>query len=432
MACPRCGEVCHCHAGSRTPARAPLRPKFEVDAIPSASAVLVDPEQYDASEEQFSASLESPAATAARFIPDPATVIEEPDKLTPAALTAIAPDGLDTHSKISDEVGPENASSTQDSTLESLAHSSGVAPSSPERDPTSPLESSSPDAWKEEVAARLSSYRAKRKPRPPKYPSLSLDFPAAFSPPSSSTRLSDSRSSLAEDRQPNAETLAATPDNNRIVADEVPPTAAANAASARVIEFPRFFTPAEESADELAEPVCEHPRILDAPEVEVPPPALGGIVLETSNDSHSEERPGFEVPLRSASITRRLVAALTDFAVVTSAGLIFAYIFLQIAKAVPPVSHLLASAALVTGMLWAGYQYLLLTYAGTTPGLRIAKLQLTHFDGSAVPRPRRRWRVLASCLSAVSLGLGFAWCFLDEDALCWHDRITRTHLVPRN
>jgi len=25
--------------------------------------------------------------------------------------------------------------------------------------------------------------------------------------------------------------------------------------------------------------------------------------------------------------------------------------------------------------------------------------------------------------------LGYAWCFFDEDQLCWHDRITRTYMA---
>jgi hypothetical protein len=33
-------------------------------------------------------------------------------------------------------------------------------------------------------------------------------------------------------------------------------------------------------------------------------------------------------------------------------------------------------------------------------------------------------------LSGFSLALGYAWCFLDEDRLCWHDRITRTYMAP--
>jgi hypothetical protein len=29
----------------------------------------------------------------------------------------------------------------------------------------------------------------------------------------------------------------------------------------------------------------------------------------------------------------------------------------------------------------------------------------------------------------MSLGLGFAWAFLDEDRLAWHDRISHTFLA---
>jgi uncharacterized RDD family membrane protein YckC len=83
-------------------------------------------------------------------------------------------------------------------------------------------------------------------------------------------------------------------------------------------------------------------------------------------------------------------------------------------------------------LFWGAYQYLLLVHSGTTPGLRLAKLQLQKFDGSSVPLRSRRWRVMASFLSALSLGIGYVWCFLDEDQLCWHDRITHTHMAPRN
>jgi uncharacterized RDD family membrane protein YckC len=86
---------------------------------------------------------------------------------------------------------------------------------------------------------------------------------------------------------------------------------------------------------------------------------------------------------------------------------------------------------LLAGAFWSAYQYLLLVYAGTTPGLRLARLELQRFDGDPVPRGLRRWRMLASLLSAVSLGLGYAWSLLDEDELCWHDRITRTYMAPR-
>ena len=78
-----------------------------------------------------------------------------------------------------------------------------------------------------------------------------------------------------------------------------------------------------------------------------------------------------------------------------------------------------------------GYQYLLLVHSGSTPGLKLARLELRRFDSGPVPRRLRRWRVLASVLSGLSLALGYAWCFMDEDELCWHDRITHTYMAPK-
>jgi uncharacterized RDD family membrane protein YckC len=88
-------------------------------------------------------------------------------------------------------------------------------------------------------------------------------------------------------------------------------------------------------------------------------------------------------------------------------------------------------ALVLMGLFWIAFQYLLLVYCGMTPGLKVAGLRLCRFDGETASRRVRLWRVLASVLSGVSLGLGYAWCFLDEDQLCWHDRITHTYMAPK-
>ena len=97
----------------------------------------------------------------------------------------------------------------------------------------------------------------------------------------------------------------------------------------------------------------------------------------------------------------------------------------------PPARLAAELAACLLGVFWPAYQYAFLVYCGRTPGLWAAKLHLARFDGQPAARGLRRWRVLASVLSLVSLGLGYAWCFFDEDQLSWHDRITRTHLTPQ-
>jgi uncharacterized RDD family membrane protein YckC len=94
-----------------------------------------------------------------------------------------------------------------------------------------------------------------------------------------------------------------------------------------------------------------------------------------------------------------------------------------------PLLLMLAGAVVVvTILLWASYEFLFVVYTGSTPGLRITRLRLAGFDGAPLNRRLRRWRVLASFLSAFSAGLGYFWCILDQNGLCWHDRITRTHV----
>jgi uncharacterized RDD family membrane protein YckC len=215
--------------------------------------------------------------------------------------------------------------------------------------------------------------------------------------------------------------------------EDKPQPAAPTTAKGKIIEFPRFWTPAPPSLDELAEPVFDRdrPRILEAPEVVPPLPALGGITIEPAQRPEVEKRPGIDIPLQTASLARRIFSAAIDGVIIAAAGVLFAFIFWKLAEIRPPRFEIIGLAAGLSGLFWAAYQYLLLVYSGTTPGLLLARLELARFNGSPAGRRLRRWRVLASFLSAASLGMGYAWVFLDEDSLCWHDRITHTYLAPK-
>ncbi|MGB9071467.1 MAG: RDD family protein [Terriglobales bacterium] len=287
-----------------------------------------------------------------------------------------------------------------------------------------------PDAeyWRREVAARLERYRSRRKPRAPKYPSLRLPFDAAESWSSSAGEV------------PAAALAAPLPTHQNVALQEEEPIQAALAVSvpaaeeqepsAKIIQFPRSAAIPIFQASELAEPVLDRPRIVEAPEVVPPPPALGGILIEGLNNQEAEKRTGGDLPLLSASLARRLLAGLMDGLVLAAALAGLAAIFLQLNPGRGPIPLLAGGLVIAAALLWAAYEFLFVVYAGTTPGLRVARLRLAGFDGSPVPRRLRRWRVLASYLSALSLGLGYLWSMLDEDGLCWHDRITRTHIRP--
>jgi uncharacterized RDD family membrane protein YckC len=365
-----------------------MKPRFQPDSEAGVSPepAPVDPEAYDASEQQFAASLEN-----------------------------------------------ANSSPPNDRPAELISPQPGLA-SAPPMPPDEPPQTPDPEAWRQEVAARLNHYRARRRPREPRYPSLRLKFEASepawvVSPelrPASQPASAD-QLAIAEVPQPEP----ARSDARVTAADSAVAAPTSPEPTSRVIPFPRPAAEPPPPLYELADPVPSRPRILEAPEVAPPSPALGGILIEPAEEETRERRPGIEVPLQPAPMSRRILAAAIDGTIVLSSLALFAYIFFRITSAVPPLKPAAGMAAILLGILWSGYQYLLLIYAGTTPGLMLAKLWLSRFDGSPLPRRSRRWRVLASVLSGASLGLGYAWCALDEDQLCWHDRITGTYMAPR-
>ena len=335
------------------------------------------------------------------------------------------------------------------------------APEAAQNDITGPdsgSEDAQPEAttaWREELAARISHYRARRKPLPPRYPSLRL----AFEPPKLRSAadgeifgacgsvsqdalaldpFSASGPSVLEAEAPQSESAAneGSPlggDGSPSTGGRPPHNAEPPAQrQARIIEFPRLTSAAPPAPlNELAEPVSDRPRILDVPDVVPPPPALGGITMEPALAAEAEKRPGIDIPLQSAPLARRLIASAIDALIIAAACVISGSIFSKIAAVRPPRFQVLALAAITTSLLWMAYQYLLIVYAGSTPGLRMAKLELACFSGKRASRRLRRWRVLASYLGAVSLGMGYVWVLLDEDSLCWHDRITHTYLAPK-
>lgn len=355
--------------------------------------------------------------------------------------------------------GPSLASMQGQATCEPRAESTpqSVLPrEDAEVAPDAQLMPEESSTWRLEVSQRLSRYQSRRKPRAPRYPSLRLKFdvgdsaaPVAGIPldshsfPQATSRVSNHAFALdefSESSQDAVETLAVEPsisddacaDRGRLLPNPNSVTLARAATvplpTAKIIEFPRSWTPPVPPLDELAEPVMSRPRILEAPELVPPPPALGGITIDPAPQPEFERRPGIDFPLQSAPLGQRILSAFLDGVIIVVACALFGFIFWKVADSRPPRFQLVGMAAGVLGVCWAAYQYLLLVYSGATPGLRLARLQLARFDGSPAGRRLRRWRVLASFLSAASLGMGYAWVFLDEDSLCWHDRITHTYL----
>ncbi len=337
-----------------------------------------------------------------------------------------------------------------------------------------------PNSWRQEVAVRLERYRTRRKPRTPRYPSLLLPFDApetrlcSAPPPASSSLASATTAAQIEhdsNFQTNEEESALIPGPSlgqpgqtscrgettpATEQDPYPHLRYATDSGAKVIEFPRSAAIPVFQAPELAEAVFDRPRIVEVPEILPPPPALGGMLIESSHRESNDRRADIPVAFPSASIARRALAAFIDGAVLAPCLLAFAAIFVYLNPVYlnsgmvyvnASMKHslgqslnlilrsargswlLVVALGMVAMLVWATYKFLFIVYTGSTPGLRIARLRVARFDGSPLNRRSRRWRVLASFLSAFSAGLGYFWCVLDENGLCWHDRITQTHVI---
>jgi uncharacterized RDD family membrane protein YckC len=393
-----------------------MRPQFQPDDANSGPELeaawsdqeAIDSEAYDASEQHFAASLEKSSAHA------PIESVPEPEKKSEPAPEVSARESEDKPESSAGFAESVPSLESEEARLDAETDSAHI-----------PDKSQAPaqDFWRQEVADRLNQFRARRRPRAPRYPSLQLKFDPIEPMPSASISPPPAAREMLLDAGPEAAASLPLPMQD-------PFTGRAPESGFRLIEFPRSSLMPPGPLEELAEPVLSLPRILDVPETAPAPPALGGILMEPKEAPAPEKRPGIEIPLQPGPLSRRLLAAAADAALVLLAVGGLGGIVFKMVGAWPPPRPMLASGVAVAAVFWAMYQYLFLVYSGTTPGLWAAGLRVSRFDGSAVPRRLRRWRVLASLLSAVSLGLGYAWCLLDEDGLCWHDRTTRTYLAP--
>jgi uncharacterized RDD family membrane protein YckC len=328
-----------------------------------------------------------------------------------------------------------------DSSTGDVAAEAQISDHSPELFEVEGGDQSAHDAWRSEVAARLERYRSRRKPRAPRYPTLRLPFDSADNYSYSAT-LAPSRATVtvsAQSRQNVASQEDVVLERQPAIANDQtataiveprtpePPTVAIEYES-NVIEFPRSAVIPLFGGDELAEPMLDRPRIVEAPEVLPPPPALGGILMETALVRATDHQKADDLRVPPASLARRLSAGALDVGIMLSALAGFGAIFQRINPVLPAKTLLTAGLLFALGIFWAAYKFLFVVYIGGTPGWRLAGLRLAKFDGSPVRRDVRRWRVLASFLSAFSIGLGYLWSILDEQGLCWHDRITHTYL----
>jgi uncharacterized RDD family membrane protein YckC len=273
------------------------------------------------------------------------------------------------------------------------------------------------EAWRQEVVSRVRQHRAKRHRYDPTA-TMSLDFPPDEVP-----------AVLLRSEPVVPQLVVVRPEPPKLIQFPRSLAAESTASSASSSSLSRGALLIDEL--ELAAPVLDTPRILYAHEPEQMDllSSFADIQLEAE-----EPRPheAMELPPQAAALRPRMFAGLVDSGIVLAGSVLFALIFLMFAGMPAQRNLALLSAAVAGGCLWLVFQCVFLVYGQATPGMRMAELELCTFAGEPASMVARTGRALASTLSAVSLGLGFAWALVDEDTLGWHDRMTQTHLRKAN
>ena len=143
-----------------------------------------------------------------------------------------------------------------------------------------------------------------------------------------------------------------------------------------------------------------------------------------------EEPPSDLYPV--ATLRERRCAALID-----AACLAFAYGgFLALFGSLGGQFTLSKLSAVVCfstlAFVYVQYFGLFTIFGGTTPGMMVRGLQVASFTGEAPTAKQLFWRTAGYMISAGTFFLGFFWALWDEDAMTWHDRLSRTYLaVPQ-
>ena len=195
----------------------------------------------------------------------------------------------------------------------------------------------------------------------------------------------------------------------------------------KIIEFPRMQT----RQYELAEPVADQLRIFEAVEDVLPPPPSHLSEIEIAPEEPAHIATDFEVPIQTAPLEQRAYAAALDAVVMIGATGLFALCAKVFASSLPMTKPLLASGVVCLFLLLTIYYSLSLSFCRATPGMEASGLRVISFSGETPSRTLLHWRALATVLSCAALGMGFAWGLIDEDRLCWHDRITHTYLTSK-
>jgi len=127
-----------------------------------------------------------------------------------------------------------------------------------------------------------------------------------------------------------------------------------------------------------------------------------------------------------ATVTHRALASLVDnIMIALGVGLFIGIFFISGGEGTLGI-HAIAWLLAVTVGVAIFYRLLWCFANRETPGMQSLGLRLVDFDGHAPSPSQRLRREYGRFLSIAAATLGLVWAMIDEEALTWHDHISKT------
>jgi uncharacterized RDD family membrane protein YckC len=192
---------------------------------------------------------------------------------------------------------------------------------------------------------------------------------------------------------------------------------------------PSFGMSSFESAFREAE--AENPNPPPPPD----PPSQGEtgpleIELTSSEESPVVIREDEASAVPIAHMNMRFYAGLIDALVLLAGAGLYSLIFWQVGGRFSFGPLQLAATGLIAAFFIVLYFSACTAMASATPGLMWAGLEVITFEGNQPAISDCLWRGLGYLVSMSALMLGFIWAAVDAEGLTWHDRMSRTFVVP--
>jgi uncharacterized RDD family membrane protein YckC len=155
-------------------------------------------------------------------------------------------------------------------------------------------------------------------------------------------------------------------------------------------------------------------------EIELGPP------VDAPSDAEEAEPSGVSI----AQMQTRFYAGLIDTLVLLAGAVLYGLIVWKVGGkfSLGPLST--AITALAAGFFVFVYFTGCTAIASATPGLMWSGLEVITFEGNPPRFSDCLWRGFGYLVSMSALMLGFIWAAVDAEGLTWHDRMSRTFIVP--